>query len=262
MKTHSLKQWASHWFRAARRRVLYRPASRAAEDVDPAIARTIQRVAPYTLTSPERIAALCQAVTYVAQHGFPGAVVECGVWRGGSMMAVAETLMRLRQPDRDLYLFDTFDGMTLPGDQDVDVFGKRASELLKEQDRHDPRSIWCVSPLEEVRSNMQSTGYPHERIHFVPGRVEETLPGAAPEQISILRLDTDWYESTRHELEQLFPRVVPGGVLIIDDYGHWDGARRAVDEYLRARGVPILLHRIDYTGRIGVVFTGPERSAA
>jgi hypothetical protein len=235
---------------------------RIPEDLDPAIARTIQRVAPYTLTSPERIAALCQAVTYVAQHHIPGAIVECGVWRGGSMMAVAETLVRLGHRDRDLYLFDTFDGMTRPGDQDVDLVGKRASELLNEQDRHDPKSVWCVSPLEEVRRNMQSTGYPIQRIHFVPGRVEETLPGAAPAQISILRLDTDWYASTRHELEQLFPRVVAGGVLIIDDYGHWDGARRAVDEYMALRRVPLLLHRIDYTGRIGVVLARHERSAA
>ena len=89
-------------------------------------------------------------------------------------------------------------------------------------------------------------------MRFVPGRVEETIPEAAPERIAVLRLDTDWYESTRHELEHLFPRLAVGGVLIIDDYGHWQGARRAVDEYLAASGARLLLSRIDYTGRMAV----------
>ena len=91
-----------------------------------------------------------------------------------------------------------------------------------------------------------------DHVHFVPGPVEQTLPDHAPDPIAILRLDTDWYASTRHELEHLFPRVAPGGVLIVDDYGHWEGARRAVDEYFARSDDRILLQRIDYTGRIGV----------
>jgi hypothetical protein len=103
---------------------------------------------------------------------------------------------------------------------------------------------------------MQSTGYPNHNIHLVPGMVEDTIPGAAPEKIALLRLDTDWYESTRHEMEQLFPRLTDGGVLIIDDYGHWEGARRAIDEYLANNNIAMMLNRLDYTGRIGIRHAG------
>jgi hypothetical protein len=99
---------------------------------------------------------------------------------------------------------------------------------------------------------MDSTGYPSDLINYVEGKVEETIPVNAPDQISLLRLDTDWYESTKHELIHLYPRLVEGGVLIIDDYGHWQGARRAVDEYIEENNLPLLLCRIDYTGRITV----------
>lgn len=223
------------------------------KDINSADAETIRRVRPFTLTSPERIAALCEAVTYVLRAHIEGAIVECGVWRGGSMMAVAHTLLRLEQPNRELYLFDTYAGMTAPGKHDLDLRGGDAAKLLSNESRGDPNSLWCVSSLEEVRRNMRSTGYPDRHIHFVKGRVEDTIPLAAPPSIAILRLDTDWYESTRHELEHLFPRLRPGGVLIIDDYGHWQGARRAVDEYLQRTNARILLNRVDYTGRIGVV---------
>ncbi len=110
-------------------------------------------------------------------------------------------------------------------------------------------ALWCYSPLEEVKRNMDSTGYPAAEITYVKGKVEDTLPDAAPAQIAVLRLDTDWYESTRHELEHLYPRLAPGGVLIIDDYGYWSGARKAVDEYF---GDSLLLNRIDNTGRMAI----------
>jgi hypothetical protein len=222
-------------------------------DIDSADADTIRRVQKFTLTSPERIAALCEAVTYVVHSDVPGAIVECGVWRGGSMMAVAHTLLRLDRRDRVLYLFDTYDGMTAPGQHDVDLCGGNAAELLANESREVQKSIWCVSPLAEVQKNLRSTGYPDRHIHFVKGRVEDTIPAAAPRSIAILRLDTDWYESTRHELEHLYPRLQPGGVIVIDDYGHWQGARRAVDEYFERTDTRILLNRVDYTGRIGVV---------
>jgi hypothetical protein len=104
----------------------------------------------------------------------------------------------------------------------------------------------------EVRAALLSTGYPAERVHLVEGRVEDTLPAAAPDAIALLRLDTDWYAGTKHELETLYPRLSPGGVLILDDYGHYEGARRAVDEYFADAGGRPLLSRIDYTGRVGV----------
>jgi O-methyltransferase len=82
--------------------------------------------------------------------------------------------------------------------------------------------------------------------------VEDTIPASVPEQIALLRLDTDWYESTKCELEILFPRLVKGGVIIIDDYGCWQGARKAVDEYFNKNNIAILLNRMDDTGRIGI----------
>lgn len=225
-------------------------------DFDAETIATIRMARPYTLTSPERIFALCQAVRYLAAAAVPGDIVECGVWRGGSMMAAADTLLRLGDTSRRLFLYDTFEGMPPPGSVDVAHDGESAGARMARSDRADPRSVWAHASLDEVRTNLAGCGYPAGQIVYVPGRVEATLPDSAPPTIALLRLDTDWYESTRHELRTLFPRIVPGGVLIIDDYGHWRGARRAVDEYLAEQGLPLLLQRIDYTGRIAVV---PER---
>jgi O-methyltransferase len=211
----------------------------------------VRAVRPFTLTSPERIQALLGATRYVVQAGIPGEIVECGVWLGGSMMAVARTLCRMSESSRNLYLFDTFEGMTDATEKDRNYRGKDAAGLMSRA-RGTSDDVWAIGPLEAVQRNMTSTGYPAERVHYKVGRVEDTLPREAPDQIALLRLDTDWYESTRHELEYLFPRLAPGGVLIIDDYGHWEGAKRAVDEYIQAHNLKILLNRIDYTGRIAI----------
>lgn len=167
-------------------------------------------------------------------------------------MAVARTLSNLRATNRDLYLFDTFEGMTEPGPHDIALTGITAKRLLDQSARTEEDRVWCYAPLERVAQALALTMYPKGLVHLIPGRVEETLPSAAPESIALLRLDTDWYESTRHELETLFPRLCRGGVLIIDDYGHWQGARQAVDEYVRTHQLKLLLHPIDYTGRIAV----------
>jgi O-methyltransferase len=217
-------------------------------DFDPKWVETIERVAPYTQTSAERLAALCAATEHVVAAGIPGAIVECGVWRGGSMMAAALTLQRLEGDDRELYLFDTFAGMTRPGEADRDYTGASVMPgwLHYQRDARDPAAV----ALEQVRDALLSTGYDPGRLHFVEGPVEETVPASAPSQIALLRLDTDWYESTRHELLHLYPRLEAGGVLIIDDYGHFQGARRATDEFFA--GHPLLLARVDYTGRMAV----------
>lgn len=208
---------------------------------------TLAAVRPFTMTSVERIVALTQAVEYVQRSEFAGAIVECGVWRGGSMMAVARTLLAGGDADRDLYLFDTFEGMSAPTDTDRDHRGNSAAGLLDSSSRDE--AVWCYAGIEDVRANLESTGYPRERLHFVQGRVEDTIPDRAPDEIALLRLDTDWYESTAHELSHLYPRLRSGGILIVDDYGHWQGARKAVDEYFGGR---VLLQRIDYTGRLAV----------
>jgi len=222
-------------------------------DVDGRVIDIFNKAKPYTMTSPERVIALCDAVRYVVAADVEGAVVECGVWRGGSSMAAALMLRELGAADRDLYLFDTFEGMSEPGEHDRRARGGvAAAELLATSAKQ--AKVWAYSPLDEVRANLRSTGYPMERVRFVQGKVEDTIPGRAPGKIAILRLDTDWYDSTRHELEHLYPRLAVGGVLIIDDYGAWEGARRAVDEFIAAHKVPILLNRIDETGRVGVKF--------
>jgi len=227
------------------------PPTSSTGEYDPGISAIVEAVTPYTMTSPERVAALIDAVRYVTTFSIPGAVVECGVWRGGSMMAAALGLQETGDL-RDLYLFDTYEGMSSPEEVDVDRWGRSARDILATEDRRVGQT-WAVAGLEEVRRNVLSTNYPADLVHFVQGRVEETIPGQAPERIALLRLDTDFYESTRHELLHLVPRVSPTGVLIIDDYGHWQGARRAVDEWLAALQRPVLLNRIDYTGRIAVL---------
>jgi O-methyltransferase len=223
-------------------------------DYGPELEQTIKRVRRYTMTSPRRIAALCDGVEHAVRAEVPGAVVECGVWKGGSMMAAALTLLRLGVSDRDLYLFDTFQGMPPPTREDVfsAYDGYSPMRHWRRRRREGGANAWHYVAADEVRAAVLSTGYPAERVHLVEGRVEDTLPAAAPDEIALLRLDTDWYESTRHELVHLYPRLSPGGVLILDDYGHYEGARRAVDEYFEAEGGRPLLGRIDYTGRIGV----------
>jgi O-methyltransferase len=221
-------------------------------DYDDAVVETIVRVRRQTMTSPARLEALIRAVEHTVAAGTPGAFVECGVWRGGSMSAVALTLRRLGATDRDLYLFDTFSGMTEPGPEDVDsVYDGFSLRRMWERRRRGSMN-WSAVPRAQAAAAMAATGYPSEHIHLVEGAVEQTIPEAAPERIALLRLDTDWYQSTRHELEHLYPRLEPGGVLLIDDYGHYEGARRAVDEYLAEQGEHLLLNRIDYTGRIAV----------
>jgi len=222
-------------------------------DFDQDTIDTILRVSSFTQTSPERLFTLCEAVRYIVANNIYGDIVECGVWKGGSIMAIAYTLMQISEGDRNLYLFDTFEGMTEPSEQDISSAGEYASDLLKKSKKEDDKSIWCYSNIEEVRTSVLSTGYSSNNIHFIKGKVEDTIPQHAPKLISLLRLDTDWYESTRHELIHLFPRIAPFGVIIIDDYGHWQGVRKAVDEYIQENNIQILLNRVDYTGRIGVV---------
>lgn len=221
-------------------------------DASPFERELVLETASTTMTSPERLLAFSRAIQYVEDSGLAGDIVECGVWRGGSMYAAGRTLLSCGSTTRDLWLYDTFEGMSSPGDPDVDFLGRSAQDLLEHDRPEDPQGVWCVSPLDEVKQHLSNSGYPMERIHFVVGPVEETLPQTRPGSIAVLRLDTDWYESTRCELEYLYPLLVPGGVLIVDDYGHWQGCRRAVDEYFESGVQRVFLNRIDYTGRIAV----------
>jgi hypothetical protein len=212
----------------------------------------IKIVEPYTMTSRERLHALIEAIRYVSNAGISGDVVECGVWKGGSMMAVALALMQFKASDRHLYLFDTFEGMPQPRAIDSRFDGMQASEVFEAHRTGNDSSDYCCSPIEDVERALRTTGYPSDLVHLVKGKVERTIPDHAPKSIALLRLDTDWYESTKHELEHLYPRLQRGGILIIDDYGHWQGCKAAVDEYFNKTRQRIFLSRIDYTGRIGI----------
>ena len=246
VRTRDLRRLATGW----RWRVGHLVGTPIPAEYDAELVDTIKRVRRHTLASAPRIAALCDAVRYLVEGGIEGDIVECGVWKGGSMMAAALTLLRVGAPDRDLYLFDTFTGMPRPGPDDQD--SPYDGYSLESKWRRKRRSGWASVSEDSVRAAMESTGYPPERIHLVPGMVEDTLPAEAPATLGLLRLDTDWYQSTRHELVQLYPRLAEGGVLIVDDYGHYAGARKAVDEYFEERGERPLLNRIDYTGRVAV----------
>jgi O-methyltransferase len=220
-------------------------------DLSDADCRIIRLVRPFTMTSVERLAALLQATRYLARQRIPGDFVECGVWRGGSMMAAALALLEENDP-RHIHLYDTFTGMPPPTAADRSFDGVAAARQLEQTPPGE--GAWCACGLDEVKTNLASTGYPPERLHFIQGPVEETIPGTCPTHLALVRLDTDWYASTRHELDHLFPRLASRGILIIDDYGHWQGARQATDEYFAKHPNAIYLHRIDYTGRIGVKF--------
>jgi O-methyltransferase len=211
-------------------------------------------VEAFTMTSQERIFGLIEAVKYIIGNKIEGDIVECGVWKGGSMLAAAETLLKFENSKRHLYLYDTFEGMSEPTELDISFNNEKANHLLNADKDKEKNLIWAFSSLETVKQTMSMLDYPSDNIHYIKGKVEETIPATLPEKIAILRLDTDWYESTKHELIHLFPRLVKGGVLIIDDYGFWKGARKAVDEYIVENKIQILLNRLDNTGRVGVKF--------
>lgn len=208
----------------------------------------LSAVKPFTMAGALRTLSTIAAVEYVVRHRVGGAIVECGVWRGGQMMAAAMALKHLGA-ERDIYLFDTFAGMTKPDERDRDHEGAAAAPVYDASIQRPVGDRWCEAGIEDVRRNLAMTGYPMSRFHLMQGDVESTIPGSAPETIAYLRLDTDWYASTAHEFEHLYPRVSRLGVVTVDDYGHWQGARQATDEYLERHGIPALMHRIDYSAR-------------
>ena len=214
-------------------------------------AEAIGALQDYTMTSSDRLWSLIESVRYIVREEIPGDFVECGVWRGGSVMAMLNELRNMEAMGRRVWLYDTFAGMTPPSSADVEAStGRHANELLSATPKDTGNNVWCIADVQDVTRNVMTTGYPLDLITFVEGDVAETLYESTPDTIALLRLDTDWYESTRKSLEVLYPRLAVGGVCILDDYGHWQGARKAVDEYFAALGHRPLMHPIDYSGRI------------
>lgn len=211
----------------------------------------LEQVRRFTMTTVERLYALWTSVRYLVEARVAGDFVEAGVWRGGSVMLMALELRRAGAAMRPLWLYDTFAGLPRPhAEVDVDVLGNRAIDGWQMRNLSGETSVWAYADEAEVRANMASTGYPEHLLRFVVGKVEETIPAAMPDRIALLRIDTDWYESYRHLLGTLYDRLVPGGVLLLDDYGHMLGAKRAVDEFRRERGIHAPLLRVDYSCRM------------
>jgi O-methyltransferase len=223
------------------------------QDADPGFMSLYERTRRFSMTSLERLYAMHKATEYVSRARIPGSIVESGAWRGGSMMMAALTLKKLGDTQRKLILFDTFEGLPKPNpSEDFDLWGHSAYNEWTRHRRTDTSSDWAFASLEEVRENMLSTGYPAENVVLVKGMVQDTLPDNAPDSIALLRLDTDWYESTACELAHLYKALSKNGVLIIDDYGSLRGQRKAVDEFLATSAKPLLLVRVDYSGRVAV----------
>ena len=231
-----LKNFASYLREHRRKRRALKMLSNYDED----IRAIILKVHDHTMVTFNKLFSFIEAVRYVNQWKIPGAIVECGVWRGGAIMAAALTLKELGVTDRTFYLYDTFCGMPEPSEYDSRL-GKYVNpqEKFRLHQTGPDSSDWCRASLDEVRQNLATIQYDFNRFKFIEGKVEETIPGTLPDEIAILRLDTDWYESTKHEMIHLFPRLVSKGVLIVDDYHTWSGSKKAVDEYLAAANVPI-----------------------
>jgi hypothetical protein len=183
----------------------------------------------FSLLSRERLLFNIAAIDCVCQKNIRGDVVEIGVWKGGSMLAMLLALEKNNCLDRTVHLYDTFEGMTPSTDADKDFKGRDANDLIKED------SFWsCISGLEEVQRNIsQNSKYPSDLIKYHKGDICKTE--FIPDAISVLRLDTDWYESTKFELDHFYDKVSSGGIIIIDDYGWWKGCKKAVDEFLDSR---------------------------
>jgi hypothetical protein len=208
----------------------------------------ITNAARYSMTGYTRMWALTQAFEHVQKNGVLGDYVECGVWRGGNLILLS-ALQESVYESRTIYGFDTFTGMTAPASVDNDFRGSSATDLLASSEKIDgAHTIHAFASINLVQKNL--TENDAKNVKLVQGDVAQTLLIEAnlPSKISILRLDTDWYESTKLELEVLYPLLEPGGVLIIDDYGHYQGARKAVDEYFQ-NGTP-WMHYVDYSCRL------------
>jgi len=202
----------------------------------------------YTLTTNERMLALYNAVKHVTQNNVRGDFVECGVYQGGSSMVAAQALYYQNDTSRKIYMYDTYEGMTEPSEHDINIRDSKAYNRYVKS-KTNAGSTWCYAGLPEVQANMRKTDYPENQFVYVMGKVEETILQTLPDSIAILRLDTDWYESTLHELKYLYPLLSTNGILILDDYGYWKGAKKAVDEYMKQHNITEELREIDASGR-------------
>jgi hypothetical protein len=203
-----------------------------------------------TMGSNDNLAATILAVRYICQNKIKGNFVECGVWRGGHGIAAALTFNLYNRKNK-VICFDTFLGMTKPTDNDFSAYGKVKAIAQFNSSSREKHNEWCYATFEEVQENFLRAGISPSSFQLVKGDVSKTLRNNKVGTISFLRLDTDWYESTKIELKYLWPLLSKTGVLIVDDYGHWQGSKKAVDEFFESDPT-ILFHAIDYSSRSGI----------
>lgn len=188
------------------------------------------------------------AARYVGQNNLGGEIVEFGVWRGGSSILILRGLVASGATQKKVFLFDTFQGMSEPSEKDRWIAsGRLATSLLEESASGSvgpgKTDMRCIADITDVKESVRLSEYPTSNVHLIQGDVSDTIGSHIPSTICLARLDTDWYESTRIELETVWPRLVAGGVLIIDDYDEWSGAREATDEFLATQNFKPFLIR-------------------
>ena len=199
-----------------------------------------------------------EAVKYVLSNEIKGDIVECGVGDGSKIFMAAWLCQYIGENDRNIYLYDTFSGMTMPCERDFKIRkGRLLSSYQATKNRYDSSktefgSTWAYTPLRDVKNTIMKTGYSQNLCHYVEGDVLQTIPSIQPTNIAVLRLDTDFYDSTMHELLHLYHLVVPGGVIIFDDYGSWNGQKTAVDDFFAGIQFEPLLLRTCWKERLYV----------
>jgi hypothetical protein len=207
----------------------------------------------FTMTPISRLINTVKSCKYAVENNIPGDFVECGVWRGGNSILAKKVFEKLGS-DKKVWMFDTFEGMTQPSGLDISAGSKEPAYSKYELNNRDSHNEWCYASLEDVKENILTSKLSLNGFNFVKGDVCQTLADKSnlPESICVLRLDTDWYKSTKAELDNLYPLLSKRGVLIIDDYGHWEGARKAVDEYFIDEEYKPFFNIVDYTGRMAL----------
>ncbi len=190
---------------------------------------------------------------YVVRNNIPGDFVECGVWRGGHAI-LAKKVFEYLGSDKKVWMFDTFEGMTKPTKIDKTINNGILAEKKFLQSQKENYNEWCYASLEDVKQNCLNANLNLDSLKFVKGDICHTLKLTEniPEKISVLRLDTDFYDSTKIELEVFYPKLCDNGVIIIDDYGRWEGSRKAVEEYFNSKKNKPLFNIIDKSCRSGI----------
>ena len=207
----------------------------------------------YSMTGFERMFFLIKALKQIKIDNIEGDFVECGVWKGGNLILFQKIIEKLNFKNRKIFAYDTFSGMSQPGSFDLNVNNEKAATIvnkLKKKGVDSKKNIILTEcDLKDVKKNFKENTKKNNNLICIKGEVEKTLKikKNLPKKISLLRLDTDWYQSTKTELEVLFPLLSKNGILIIDDYGYWKGSKKAVDEYFKYK--KINLFKIDYTAR-------------